>query len=104
MNGGNWKFIESEKPFKEFQAGLKFSEDKQVFDVDSQGQIVIPLHERIYSISSDTLKIIDARYVDRFLHERGTLIFIIKELNNERIVLNVVQPEGPNKLIFDNLN
>lgn len=104
LNNGNWKLVESEKSFNGFQNGLKFSEDNQVFNFDSQGQIVVPMHERIYSISGDTLKFVDYRYEERFLMSKGTDIFLIEELTNQRLVLNVIFPKGPNKLILEKLN
>lgn len=103
LNSGNWKLVSSEQPYKRFQSGLKFSEDNQVFDVDSQGQIVVLMHPRLYNISSDTLTLVDYRYEERFIYSRGTANFLIEELNEERIVLKVLPPEEPNKLIFENL-
>ncbi|PWH86050.1 hypothetical protein [Brumimicrobium oceani] len=104
LTKGNWKLVNSEQPYKRFQSGLKFSEDKQVFDVDSQGQVVVLMHPRLYTISGDTLTLVDYRYEERFLYKRGTANFLIEELNEERIVLEVLAPEEPNKLIFENLN
>lgn len=103
LNDGSWRLVESEKPFKRFQNGLKFSEDNQVFMIDSQGQIVVPMHERLFTISGDTLKMVDYRYEDRFIFSRGTDILLIEELTSERLVLNAIHPEGPNKLILENL-
>ena len=103
LNEGEWRIISTDKPFKRFQNGLKFSEDKQVFNIDSQGRIVSPHHERLYSLIGDTLKIIDYRYEERFLFSRGTDILIIEELTEDRMVLEVLHPEGPNKLIFEKL-
>ena len=102
LNDGNWKLVDTEKSFSRFQEGLKFSEDNQVFNIDSQGQIVVPMHERLYTVKGDTLIFVDYRYEDRFLFSRGTDILLIEELTDDRMVLNVVHPEGPNKLILMN--
>ncbi|WP_159038647.1 hypothetical protein [Brumimicrobium mesophilum] len=104
LDDGNWILVESEMPFDRFQSGLKFSSDNQVFNVDSQGQVVVPMHERLYSISGDTLKFIDYRFEERFLFSRGTDIFLIEELTNDRLILNVIHPEGPNQLILESLH
>lgn len=104
LNNGDWRLVASDKTFKRFQEGLKFSEDNQVFNIDSQGQVVVPMHERLYSISGDTLKFVDYRYEERFIFSRGTDIFLIEELTNKRMVLNVIHPDGPNKLILENLH
>ena|SRR5690554_887737 len=104
LNQGTWRLMESEEPFKRFQSGLKFSADQQVFNVDSQGQVVVPSHKRIYSIHDDTLKMVDYRYEERFVYSRGTDILLIKELNEDKMVLNALHPEGPNQLIFEHLN
>ena len=101
---GNWRLVDSEEPFDQFQTGLKFSKDGQVFNIDSQGQVVIPMKERLFSIKEDTLKFVDYRYEERFLQSRGTLVFTIEELTKDRMVLNVVYPEGPNHLVLENLN
>ncbi|RYM32895.1 hypothetical protein ERX46_12625 [Brumimicrobium glaciale] len=104
LNDGNWRLIESEKSFDRFQNGLKFSEDNQVFNIDSQGQVVVPMHERLFSISGDTLTFIDYRYEERFIYSRGTDILLIEEITSDRLVLNVIHPEGPNKLILESIH
>ncbi|WP_133122190.1 hypothetical protein [Brumimicrobium salinarum] len=97
---GSWRLVESEQPFKRFHSGLKFSQDGQVFNVDSQGRIVVPLHERMFYIASDTLKLIDYKYESKFLETNGTELLLIEELNEEELVLNIIYPIGPNKLTF----
>jgi hypothetical protein len=100
LNDGNWRLVESEQPFTRFQEGLKFSEDNQVFMIDSQGQLVMPMHKRLYTVLEDTLKLVDYRYEDRFIYSRGTDILIIEELTADEMVLKAIHPNGPNKLIF----
>jgi hypothetical protein len=104
LNDGDWRLVETEKPFSRFQKGLKFSTDNQVFNIDSQGQVVVPMHERLYSISGDTLTFVDYRYEERFIFNRGTDVLLIEELTKDRMVLNVIHPEGPNKLILENID
>ena len=103
LNEGEWRIESTEKPFLRFLEGLKFSEDKQVFNIDSQGRVVSSTHERLYSIIGDTLKIVDFKFEDRFLYARGTDILIIEELTEDKMVLEALHPEGPNKLIFKKL-
>jgi hypothetical protein len=101
LSDGDWRVVEAEKPFTRFQSGLKFSDNNQVFMIDSQGQAIIPMQERLYEISGDTLKIVDYRYEDRFIYSRGTEILLIEELSNKKMVLNVIHPAGPNKLTLE---
>jgi len=103
LNAGEWRLVSSEKPFIRFKNGLKFSVDKQVFIIDSQGQIVSPTHERIYTVIGDTLKIIDYRYEQQSLFSRGTDILIIEELTDDKMVLKAIHPLEANELIFENL-
>ncbi len=102
LNAGDWKLVDSEKEFTRFQNGLKFAEDNQIFNIDSQGQVVVPMQERLYTVSGDTLTFVDYRYEERFIFSRGTDILLIEELTKDRMVLNVIHPEGPNRLIFEN--
>lgn len=101
LNQGQWELVSSEKKTTRFQSGLKFSEDKQVFYVDSQGHIIPPHHKNEYSVSGDTLKIVDYRYEPQIIYDQGTDILIIKELNEEKMVLEAIHPEGPNELVFE---
>lgn len=103
LSSGEWRLVDSEHSFYRFQEGIKFSEDRQVFYIDSQGRTVAPLHEIIYSLSGDTLKIVDYKYEQRFLFSKGTDILIIEELTENEMILNAIHPEGPNKLIFENI-
>ena len=101
---GEWALIGSEKPFNRFQSGLKFSEDEQVFNIDSQGHVVPPHAERIYKIYGDTLALIDYKYHERKRYEKGTDILLIKKLDDKEMVLKVIHPNAPNELIFKNIN
>src|SRR5690554_2921815 len=103
LNNGNWRLIESDQSFERFQSGLKFSEDYQVFNIDSQGQMLASTHERLYSVIGDTLKLVDYKFEEKFLYPRGTDILIIEELTSDRMVLKAIHPEEPNTLIFENL-
>jgi|SRR5690554_86292 len=103
LMSGEWRLVSSEEPFERFQKGLKFSPDKQVFSIDSQGRIVSTSHEKLFSVIQDTLKIIDYKFEERFIYDRGTDILLIEELTSDKMVLTAIHPEGPNKLIFENL-
>lgn len=103
LHQGEWRIVSADKPFIRFQEGLKFSEDKQVFNIDSQGQVVSPTHERLYSVIGDTLKIVDYKFEERFIYSRGTDLLIIEELTKDKMVLKAIHPEGPINLIFEKL-
>src|SRR5690554_8216915 len=46
LKTGEWKLVSSDKKFNHFQSGLKFSPDKQVFFMDSQGYVIPRSEER----------------------------------------------------------
>lgn len=97
---GEWRLISTEKPFKRFQSGLKFSADGQVFNIDSQGHVVPPHAERIYKIYGDTLTFIDYKYLETLRYDKGTDILLIKKLNEDEMILEAIHPDPPNKLTF----
>ncbi len=101
---GEWILMATEKPIKRFQSGLKFSEDNQVFNIDSQGHVVPPHAERIYKIYGDTLAFIDYKYLEHKRYEKGTDILLIKKLNDDEMVLKVIHPDASNELTFKNVN
>jgi len=101
LNNGNWSLISSDYDYVRFQSGLKFSEDHQLFDIDSQGKIVTSMHPRLFSISKDTMTVVDHRYEENFLLSRGTAYFLIEEIDEERLVLKVLPPEKENRLVFE---
>ncbi|MBW7866705.1 MAG: hypothetical protein H3C31_00100 [Brumimicrobium sp.] len=100
---GEWRLVQSDKPFKIFRVGMKFSEDSHVFAIDSQGHTIPPTHEIEYSIQEDTLKIVDYKYDVNTIYEKGTIIFIIKEISQDKLVLEMLHPDTPNQLIFEDL-
>lgn len=104
LNKGDWRITSTEYEFKRFSTGLKFSEDSQVFNVDSQGQIVVPSHERIYSIYGDTLKFVDYKYEERFLFSKGTDLLLIEKISEDELILNAIHPKGPNRITFENID
>lgn len=73
--------------------GVVFSKDKQLFNIDSQGRI-IPTHQKqIFDLTNDTLRIIDYKYEERFIEEKGTLVFKVKELNDQILSLSSIYPD-----------
>lgn len=101
---GEWRLVSSEKPFNRFQNGLKFSEDGQVFNIDTQGKVVPPHHERIFRIYGDTLSFVDYKYLEKARYVKGTDILIIKQLTEDKMILEVIHPGETNELIFKNVN
>lgn len=98
-----WILVSSDEPTKRFQSGIKFSSDKQLFNIDSQGHIIPPQHEQIYSITKDTLVIVDYKYEPQFIYEKGTDILLVEKISENQIQLKILHPNGPNTLIFENL-
>lgn len=104
LKTGEWKLVSSDKKFNHFQSGLKFSPDKQVFFLDSQGYVIPPHHKQVYEVSGDTLMIIDYKYEPQILYERGTFILLIKELTEEEFVGELIHPDKGNVLKFKQLH
>lgn len=101
---GEWRLVSTQKPFDRFQNGLKFSKDGQVFNIDSQGKVVPPHHERIYRVYGDTLSFIDYKYLKKARYNKGTDILLIDKLTEDEMVLKVIHPGKPNVLTFKNVN
>lgn len=100
LKKGEWRLTSSEKTFSQFQSGLKFSPDKQVFLLDSQGYVIPPHHKQIYNLSGDTLTIVDYKYEPQFIFERGTFILLIKELTEDEFIAELIHPDKGNVLRF----
>lgn len=93
LTHGEWRIKDSEEPFLRFDSGLKFSSDKQVFFLDSQGHVIPPHHEHIFTVHGDTLKIVDYKYEPHLIFEEGTDVLLIKELTKEKLVLEALHPK-----------
>lgn len=81
--------------------GVKFSKDKKVFYIDSQGRITPTFDDIGFKIEQDTLRIIDFKYEQKYLFEKGTRIFLIKTLDEDELVLKMIHPEV-NEYYFKN--
>ncbi len=88
-----WVVESIEFPMERIRQGIKFSDDKQVFYIDSQGKVIPTYNEIVYELNEDTLKIVDFKFEPRFLFEKGTLISLIESANTERITLKVIHPK-----------
>ncbi len=88
-----WVIESIEFPMERIRQGIKFSDDKQVFYIDSQGKVIPTYNEIVYELNEDTLKIVDFKFEPRFLFDKGTLISLIESANTERITLKVIHPK-----------
>lgn len=93
LEKGKWSLESIEDPIERFRYGVKFSRDKQVFYYDSQGKVIPTYNEIVYEIKEDTLRIVDFKYEKRFLHEKGTMISLIKSIDDSQLELKVIHPE-----------
>jgi hypothetical protein len=100
---GEWRVQASEKPFEGFQKGMKFSKDRQVFFLDSQFKTIPTSNKIIYEVDGDTLKIVDYKYDSKFLYQRGTQIFTIKELSDDTLKLEMIHPKPKNIIVLKNV-
>tara|TARA_B100000508_G_scaffold141026_1_gene145327 strand:- start:112671 stop:113081 length:411 start_codon:yes stop_codon:yes gene_type:complete len=99
LENGKWVVESIEVPLERINRGIKFSKDKQVFYIDSQGRVIPTYSEIVYEIKGDTLRIVDFKYEQRFIHEKGTLVTLIKEISDDRVELEVIHPEK-NKIVL----
>jgi hypothetical protein len=93
LEEGKWVVESIEYPMERIRQGIKFSDDKQVFYIDSQGKVIPTYNEIVYELNDDTLKIVDFKFEPRFLHKKGTLISVIESADKERITLKVIHPK-----------
>lgn len=100
---GNWRLMVAEEPVRMFQSGLKFAEDGQVFFLDTQGHVVPPHHEQKFKLAGDTLTIIDYKYEEHVIYEKGTSIGLIRTLTDEELVLEMIHPKKDARIYFKNM-
>ncbi|MGM0479794.1 MAG: hypothetical protein ACQERC_11275 [Bacteroidota bacterium] len=95
-----WMLNATEKSQDLITNGIKFSKNKKIFYFDSQGRVIPTFHDIGYEIEEDTLRIVDFKYEQQFLFEKGTRIFLIESMNDDELILEMVHPEE-NKYYFD---
>ena len=100
---GQWEVIEMNDEKIETKAGLQFAPNKQFFDVDSQGKIIPRLMEKIWTINSDTLKLVDFNWEPDFIEKKGTKVYLIKELNDEILHLELLNKQPLQTIVFKRL-
>lgn len=93
LENGKWVVESITVPMERIREGIKFSKDKQVFYIDSQGRVIPTYSEIVYELKEDTLRIVDFKYEPRFRYEKGTLVTIVKEMKENYIELEVIHPE-----------
>lgn len=93
LENGKWVVESISVPMERIKEGIKFSKDKQVFYIDSQGRVIPTYSEIVYELKEDTLRIVDFKYEPRFRYEKGTLVTIVKEMKENYIELEVIHPE-----------
>ncbi|MDX1653522.1 MAG: hypothetical protein R3277_13580 [Brumimicrobium sp.] len=102
LEKGKWIVVESHPQEKGFGYGIKFSPDKQYFHTDSKGQIIPTMREKVYSLSGDTLTMVDYKYEPRFRHTKGTQIFYVTELSDEKLSLKGIYPDSTVTMVLKN--
>lgn len=98
--GGIWYVEFIKYPMKSIQSGLQFVSNKQVFNIDSQGRTIMSIHPNTFEISGDTLTLVDHRYNKAAIYEKGTEIFIINKLSENRLVLDMIHPQKDNQILL----
>lgn len=90
---GKWVVSEFEGEKNRLGIGVVFSPDKQFFNLDSQGRVVPTHHKIIFDLKSDTLQVVDFKYEQKYIKEKGTLVFIVEKLNENSLKLNSIHPD-----------
>lgn len=93
LEEGKWVLESIQTPIERLKYGVKFSRDKQIFYYDSQGRVVPTYKEIVYETKQDTLRIVDFKYEKQVIYEKGTMISLIKSIDDSRLELKVIHPE-----------
>ena len=101
LERGKWVVESIDVPLETIKNGIVFSQDKQVFYVDSQGKLVPSLREIVYEVKQDTLRIVDFKYSTNKRFEKGTMTGTIRDLSEETFTLDLHHPEK-NTILFVN--
>ncbi len=94
LTSGKWEVVEFDGKEKKFSRGIVFSKDKQFFNLDSQGRIIPTQNKKVFDLSNDTLRIIDYNIEPRFIEQRGTLVFSVKEFDESSMILKSLYPDS----------
>lgn len=94
LTSGKWSVVEFDGDKNNFKLGIVFSPDKQVFNLDSQGRVILTQHEKVFNLNNDTLQIVDFKYEPRYIEEKGTLVFKVNELDESNMVLKSIYPDS----------
>lgn len=100
LQKGAWVLVEAENTPVNLLRGMIFSDHNHIISIDSQGHSIPPSHDINYSIYGDTLKIIDYKYIPQVIFEKGTFMFIIEDLTEDEMVLQLFHPEPKNRLVY----
>lgn len=93
LTEGKWVVSEFDGEKNKLGNGVVFSKDKQLFNTDSQGRIIPTHHKQIFDLINDTLRIVDYKYEQSFIEEKGTLIFKVEDLNDKSLKLISIYPD-----------
>lgn len=91
---GKWMVKSIDKELVERRTGYEFAPNKQYFTIDSQGKPIPKLMERIWSINEDTLKMVDFNWEPEFIDKKGTLHFLILDIDDEKLKLERTKGGG----------
>ena len=91
---GKWMIHSIDKDPVETRIGYEFAPNKQYFTIDSQGKPIPKLMERVWSIDEDTLKMVDFNWEPDFIDKKGTLHFLILEIDSEKMELERTKGGG----------
>lgn len=100
LTSGKWIVSDFDGKENKFSRGIVFSKDRQFFHLDSQGRVVPRHREIIFELSNDTLQIVDFNYEAKYIQQRGTQVFIVKDLEEDELSLKGVFPDSTSLYTF----
>jgi hypothetical protein len=102
LTNGKWNVVQFDGEKNRLNIGVVFSKDNQIFNLDSQGRIVPTHNKKVFEVKSDTLRIVDFNYEKKFIHNKGTLVFRIKELTDSKMILKSIYPDSTSAYTLKN--
>lgn len=102
--GEPWLVKEVSSPKEYLHNGIQFVDDKQVFNIDSQGRAIMSVHAHTYDVSGDTLTIVDHSYTKKHLKSRGTQVYLIQSISNNKLSLHMLYPDTTNRILLERVN
>lgn len=97
---GKWTISSINDEEIQTHEGLRFAPNKQYFNIDSQGKIIPSLMEKIWEIKKDTLRLVDFNFEPQFIRTKGTQLYLINELTNNKLDLYLQENNKMTRMVL----